>query len=100
MGWGGVGVGGWHVKAMGKFLKRVPLYKKLTTLYSALLICGATVLVALAGQVAKITSQAKEIGVHLKAVFPPLNLGLIRISRSRFKQSKNSLLISQIYVLR
>ena len=98
MGWGGVGVGGWHVKAMGKFLKRVPLYKKLTTLYSALLICGATVLLALAGQVAKIT---KEIaGVHLKAVFPPLNLGLIRISRSRFKQSKNSLLTSQIYVLR
>ena len=41
-----------------------------------------------------------KAGVHLKAVFPPLNLGLMRISRSRFKQSKNSLLISQIYVLR
>ena len=37
--------------------------------------------------------------VHLKAVFQPLNLGLIRISRSRFKQSKNSLLISEISVL-
>ena len=41
-----------------------------------------------------------KVGVHLKAVFPPLNLGLMRISRSRFKQSKNYLLISQIYVLR
>ena len=35
-----------------------------------------------------------KAGVDLKAVFPPLNLGLMRISRSRFKQSKNSLLIS------
>ena len=41
-----------------------------------------------------------KAGVHLKAVFPPLNLGLMRVSRSRLKQSKNSLLISQIYVLR
>ena len=39
-------------------------------------------------------------GLYLKAVFPPLNLGLMQISRSRFKQSKNSMLISQIYVLR
>ena len=31
-----------------------------------------------------------KAGVHLKVVFPPLNLGLMRISRSRFKQSKNS----------
>ena len=42
----------------------------------------------------------KRPGVHQKAVFRPLNLGLMRISRSRFKQSRNSLLISQIYVLR
>ena len=35
-----------------------------------------------------------KAGVQLKAVFPPLNFGLMRISRSRFKQSKNSLLIS------
>ena len=32
---------------------------------------------------------ALKAGVRLKAVFPPLNLGLIRIPRSRFKQSKN-----------
>ena len=34
----------------------------------------------------------------MKAVFPPLNLGLMPISRSRFKQSKNSLPISQNYL--
>ena len=28
-----------------------------------------------------------KAGVHLKAVFPPLNLGLMRISRSRFQLS-------------
>ena len=37
---------------------------------------------------------------YLKAVFPLRNLGLMRISRSRFKQSKNCSLISRIYVLR
>ena len=36
------------------------------------------------------------MGVHLKAVFPPPHLGLMRISCSRFKQSKRSLLISQM----
>ena len=36
----------------------------------------------------------------MKAVFPSHNLGLMRISRSRFKQSKNCLLIQRIYVLR
>ena len=30
-----------------------------------------------------------KAGVHLKAVFPPLNLGLMRISHSHFKQFKN-----------
>ena len=39
-------------------------------------------------------------GVDLKAVLPPLNLGLMQKSRSRFKQSKTSLLITRIYVLR
>ena len=34
------------------------------------------------------------------AVFPPLNFGLVEIPSSRFKQSKNSLLITGIYVLR
>ena len=33
-----------------------------------------------------------KAGAHLEAVSPPLNLGLMRISRSRFKQSKNYLL--------
>jgi len=38
--------------------------------------------------------------LYLKAVFPSRNLGLMRISRSRFKQSKNCSFISRIYVLR
>ena len=33
--------------------------------------------------------------MHLKAVFPPLNLALMRISRLHFKQSKNSMLITR-----
>ena len=40
-----------------------------------------------------------KAGVHVNVVFPPLNMGLLDISRSRFKQSKNSMLISQFYVL-
>ena len=36
--------------------------------------------------------------LHLNVVFKPLNMGLIEISRSRFKQYKNSSLISQFYV--
>ena len=36
-------------------------------------------------------------GLYLKAVFPPLNLCLMGISRSRFKQYKNSMLISQMF---
>ena len=36
-----------------------------------------------------------KAGVHLKPVFPPLNLGLMRISRLRFKQSRNSMFISK-----
>ena len=41
-----------------------------------------------------------KAGIHLEAVFPPLNVGLMRISRSRFKQSKNPMLKTKIYVLR
>ena len=41
-----------------------------------------------------------KVGFYLKAVFPSRNLGLMRISRSRFKQSKNCSFISRIYVLR
>ncbi len=41
-----------------------------------------------------------KAGVHLKAAYLPVNLGLMRISSSRFKLSKNSLLITQIYGLR
>jgi len=43
--------------------------------------------------------RSVKVGFYLKAVFPSRNLGLIRISRSRFKQSKNCSLISRIYVL-
>ena len=32
-------------------------------------------------------------GVNLNAIFPPLDMALMEISRSRFKQSKNSMLI-------
>ena len=41
-----------------------------------------------------------KVGFYLKAVFPSRNLALMRISRSRFKQSKNCSFISRIYVLR
>jgi len=41
-----------------------------------------------------------KVGFYLMAVFPSRNLGLMRISRSRFKQSKNCSFISRIYVLR
>ena len=34
-----------------------------------------------------------KAGVNLKAVFTPLKTGSTKISRSRFKQSRNSLLI-------
>ena len=37
-------------------------------------------------------SISVKAGVHLKAVFPPLNLGLMRISRSHLKQSKTPML--------
>ena len=40
-----------------------------------------------------------KVGFYLKAVFPSRDLGLMWISRSRFKQSKNYSFISQIYVL-
>ena len=43
---------------------------------------------------------AIKAGVHLKPVFPPRNLGLMRISRSRFKHSQNPLFIPQSYVKR
>ena len=36
----------------------------------------------------------------MKVVLPSRNLGLMQISRSRFKQSKNCSFISRIYVLR
>ena len=34
----------------------------------------------------------------MNAIFSPLKVGLMKISRSRFKQSKNPLLISRSYV--
>ena len=39
-----------------------------------------------------------KAGVHMNVVFPPLNMGLIEISRSRFKQYKNCLLIPLFHV--
>ena len=44
----------------------------------------------------KVTSF--KAGGHLKPVFSTLNYGLMRISRSRFKQTENPLLISLSYV--
>ena len=44
--------------------------------------------------------QTLKAGIHLKAVFTPLKIGLMEKSRSRFKQNKNPQLISQINVLR
>jgi len=41
-----------------------------------------------------------KVGFYLKAVFSARNLVLMRISRSRLKQSKNCSFISRIYVLR
>ena len=35
----------------------------------------------------------------MNAIFPPLSVGLMKISRSRFKQSKNPLLNSRSYVV-
>ena len=34
-----------------------------------------------------LSRETIKVGVHLKTSFSPLNLGLMRISRSRFKQS-------------
>ena len=45
------------------------------------------------------SESALVAGVHLKALFAPLKIGLIEISRSRFKQNKNHMLIRQINVL-
>ena len=33
-----------------------------------------------------------KAGVHLNGIFAPLNTGLVQISPSHFKQSKNSML--------
>ena len=40
-----------------------------------------------------------KVGVHMNSIYSPLNVGLMKISRSRFKQSKNPLLISRSYVV-
>ena len=39
----------------------------------------------------KITPAVRAV-VHLDGIFAPLNTGLVQISRSHFKQSKNSML--------
>ena len=43
--------------------------------------------------------QTFKAGVQRNVVFPPLNMGLIEISRSLFKPYRNSMLITQFYVL-
>ena len=40
-----------------------------------------------------------KAGVNLKAVFMPIKIGFMEISRSRFKQSKISLLKTEINVV-
>ena len=40
-----------------------------------------------------------KAGVNLNGIFAPLNTGLVQISRSHFKQSKNSMLKTRIYVI-
>ena len=42
---------------------------------------------------ADIFSLMLKGGLNPNAIFPPLDMGLMGISRSRFKQSKNSMLI-------
>ena len=44
--------------------------------------------------------RRKPAGVYLNGIFAPLNTGLVQISRSHFKQSKNSMLKTRIYVIR
>ena len=44
-------------------------------------------------------SEVFTAEVHMNAIFPPFSVGLMKISRSRFKQSKNPLLISRSYVV-
>ena len=43
-----------------------------------------------------IARQHVKGGVNLNANFPPLDMALMEISRSRFKQSKNSMLIPYV----
>ena len=38
------------------------------------------------------STRSIKAGVHFNVVFPSLNMGLIEISRSRFKQSRNSVI--------
>ena len=52
------------------------------------------------GEVCAPSNNSFKVGFYLKAVFPSRNLGLMRISRSRFKQWKNCSFIPRIYVLR
>ena len=45
------------------------------------------------------TTSSLKAGVNLKAVFMPIKIGFMEISRSRFKQSKISLLKTEINVV-
>ena len=50
-------------------------------------------------QKAMMMFKSLKAGIHLKAVFTPLKIGLTEISRSRFKQYKNPTLTTQTNVL-
>ena len=43
--------------------------------------------------------QCIKGGFNLNAIFPPLDMALMKLSRSRFKQSKNSTFIPRTYVV-
>ena len=49
-------------------------------------------------ELTEVACYSFKAGVHLNVVYLPLNMGLIEISRSLFKQYKNCLLITQFYV--
>ena len=50
-------------------------------------------------RVLKLPNKELKAGVYLNAAFTPLKIGLMEISRSRFKQCKNPILQTQINVL-
>ena len=56
-------------------------------------------LLTLDGLTSPLSRAELKVGVHMKAVFWLVIMALTQISRSRFKQSRISMLIQLIYVL-